>query len=180
MAIGPLSWPLLLQSVRQHFSLFFMLFFFLGLPFAAVGGGLLWFEGGDDWGAAFGGAFFALIGIGVMIMALVTSVSSIGYYYERALLREHGTNVDGAVLSVTQYNEPEAGEEMLWLLRFRYSCDGLSHEGEAFLPGEQWVDRLAPGGWVPLRALKPRPAYAEPRWRKWKNQLQREGRWSAY
>ena len=29
MAIGPLSWPLLLQSARRHFSLFFMLFFFL-------------------------------------------------------------------------------------------------------------------------------------------------------
>ncbi len=177
MAIWPLSWPLLLQSARRHFSLFFMLFFFLGLPFAAVGVGLLWFEGGDDWGAAFGGAFFALIGIWVMIMALVTSVSSIGYYYERALLREHGTNVDGSVLSVTQYNEPEDGEETLWLLRFRYSCHGQPHEGEAVLPDEEWVSRLGESDWAPLRALKPRPAYAEPRWRKWKNQLQREGRW---
>jgi len=177
MAIGPLSWPLLLQSARRHFSLFFMLFFFLGLPFAAVGVSLLWFGGGDDWGAAFGGAFFALVGIGVMIMALVTSVSSIGYYYERALLREHGANVDGAVLSVTQYNEPEGEEETLWLLRFRYTCHGKSHEGEAFLPDDEWVGRLDEGSWVPLRSLKPRPAYAEPRWRKWKNQLRREGRW---
>ena len=112
-----------------------------------------------------------------MIMALVTSASSIGYYYERALLREHGTNVDGAVLSVTQYNEPEDGEETLWLLRFRYSCHGQSHEGEAVLPDEEWVSRLGESDWAPLRALKPRPAYAEPRWRKWKNQLQREGRW---
>ncbi|WP_197468457.1 hypothetical protein, partial [Alcanivorax sp. HI0083] len=87
------------------------------------------------------------------------------------------TNVDGVVLSVTQYNEPEDGEETLWLLRFRYSCHGEPHEGEAVLPDEEWMSRLGENDWAPLRALKPRPAYAEPRWRKWKNQLQREGRW---
>ncbi len=176
MAIGPLSWPLLLQSVRRHLAFFFILFF-LGLPFAAVGIGLLWFADSSDWGAMFGAGLFALIGVAVMITAVVTNVSSIGYYYERALLRDHGTNVDGSVLTVVQYNTPEHEEETLWLLRFRYTCQGQPHEGDAFLPDEQWVDRLVAGNWVPLRALKPRPAHAEPRWRKWKNQLQREGRW---
>ncbi len=178
MAIGPLSWPLLLQSVRRHLAFFFILFS-LGLSFAAVGGGMLWFADSGDGGVMFGGGLFALIGIGIIITAVVTNFSSIGYYYERALLRKYGANVDGEVLGVTQYNEPENEEEVLWLLRFRYAYVGRCHEGEAFLPDEKWLSQFGVGDWVPLRVLKPRPKYAEPRWRKWKKQLQRAGRWQA-
>ncbi|WP_286828033.1 hypothetical protein [Alcanivorax sp. UBA3183] len=178
MTLKPLSGVLLLQSLRKHLG-FFCILFFMGLAFASVGVGLLvWAHSPGDWGLLLFASLFALIGFGVLIMAFVTTYSSVGYYYERALLKEYGINIDGRVVGVQQYNQPEDGEETLWLMTFEYHHQGLRYEVDAMLPGEQWADKLPQQQWLPLRFLKPRPQVAEPRWRKLKNQLKLDGVWS--
>lgn len=177
MAFKPLSSSLLFQSLRKHLG-FFSILFSLGLVFACAGSGLLiWAHTPGDWGLMLLASLFALIGFGVLIMAFVTTWSSVGYYYERALLKKYGINIDGRVLAVEPYHQPDDGEEPLWLMTFQYHHQGQQYEGGAMLPGEEWADKLPQQQWLPLRLLKPRPQVAEPRWRKLKNQLKLDGVW---
>ncbi|MGJ3256693.1 MAG: hypothetical protein ACFE0K_10250 [Alcanivorax sp.] len=177
MTLKLLSGSLLLQSLRNHLG-FFSILFFMGLAFASVGVGLLvWAYSPGDWGLLLFASLFALIGFGVLVMAFVTTCSSVGYYYERALLKKYGINIDGRVLTLQPYNQPEEGEETLWLMTFEYHHQGQEYQAETMLPGEEWADKLPQQQWLPLRLLKPRPQVAEPRWRKLKNQLKLDGVW---
>lgn len=177
MTLKPINGSLLFQALRNHLGFFFTLLV-MGLAFACVGVGLLvWEHSLGDWGLLLFASLFALIGFGVLITAFVTTWSSVGYYYERALLKKYGINIDGRVLAVQQYNQSEDGEETLWLMTFEYHHQGQQYQADTMLPGEEWVDKLPRQQWLPLRLLKPRPQVAEPRWRKLKNQLKLDGVW---
>ena len=97
MTLKPLSGALLLQSLRKHLGIFFLMLF-MGLAFGSVGVGLLvWGRSPGEWGLLLFASLFALIGFAVLIAAFVTTWSSVGYYYERALLKKYGINIDGRV-----------------------------------------------------------------------------------
>jgi len=177
MTLKPINGSLLFQALWNHLGFFFTLLV-MGLAFACVGVGLLvWEYSPGDWGLLLFASLFALIGFAVLITAFVTTWSSVGYYYERALLKNYGINIDGRVLGVEQYNQPEDGEETLWLMTFEYHHQGQQYQSDTMLPGEEWADKLPRQQWLPLRLLKPRPQVAEPRWRKLKNQLKLDGAW---
>lgn len=177
MTLKPLSGALLLQSLRKHLGIFFLMLF-MGLAFGSVGVGLLvWGRSPGEWGLLLFASLFALIGFAVLIAAFVTTWSSVGYYYERALLKKYGINIDGRVLAVQQYNQPEDKEETLWLMTFEYHHQGQQYQSDTMLPGAEWADKLPQQQWLPLRLLKPHPQVAEPRWRKLKNQLKLDGVW---
>lgn len=177
MTIKPLNSVLLFKSLRKHLGIFFLMLL-MGLAFGSVGVGLLvWEHSPGDWGLLLFSSLFALIGFGVLVAAFVTTWSSVGYYYERALLKQYGINIDGRVLGVQQYNQPEDGEETLWLMSFEYHHQGQQYQAGTMLPGEEWADKLPQQQWLPLRLLRPRPQIAEPRWRKLKNQLKLDGVW---
>ncbi|MEE3319957.1 MAG: hypothetical protein VX258_04625 [Pseudomonadota bacterium] len=174
MSLTPLSWRLLFKAIHRHL-VFFLIFFLLGGVSVAVGVVLFLYV---DAGIV-GPGFCVLMGGGAMMIGVWTSFSSIGYYYERALLKEHGRNVDGQVVSLSQLTDGEHEDEPLWAVAFAYQVDGQRYESEAVLPNLAWVDNLQAAQWLPLRMLKPRPEVAEPRWRKMKNHLKREGQWQA-
>lgn len=69
----------------------------VGIITTAVGGGIFYVDFGDWGGAMIAGGFFALMGAGLVLLAIVTTYSGASYLYGQALLRKHGVEVDGVL-----------------------------------------------------------------------------------
>lgn len=178
---GTTDWPLLRAAVKDHLDFFFMLLG-MGLVFGIVGGGVFYL-GFGEWGAMIFGAFFALIGLALFISSFVTAYSSISYYYEQALLRKHGVEVDGVLTrkeadcqfhqEYDKHNRPlgEGHYQCNLLVEFDFQVDGQNHSGAFYLSKLATFDKLREGDPVPLKVLRFDPSVHKVRERRLANML---------
>jgi hypothetical protein len=176
-----IDWSLLWSAVKDHTTFFFILLV-MGLVFGLVGGVIL-YNGFGELGAMFIGGLFALIGLAMFIAAFVTTYSSISYYYDLALLRKHGMNVD-AVLTKKEaqcqfhqeydHNNNPLGEGYHLcdlLVEFDFQFDGRNYAGAYYLGKAELFDKLREGDPLPLRVLRLDPTVHKVRERRLANML---------
>lgn len=154
----------------------------MGLCFGVAGGGVFYL-GFGEWGAMIFGGFFALIGLALFISSFVTAYSSIGYYYEQALLRKHGVKVDGVLTrkeADCQFHQEYGRNGRLLgdgyyqcnlLIEFDYQFNGRDHSGAFYLNKAELFDKLKEGDSLPLRVLRLDPTVHAVRERRLANML---------
>ena len=176
-----IDWLLLWSVVKDH-TTFFLILFVMGLVFGLVGGVIL-YNGFGELGAMFIGGLFALIGLAMFIAAFVTTYSSISYYYDLALLRKHGMNVD-AVLTRKEaqcqfhqeydHNNNPLGEGYHLcdlLVEFDFQYNGRNYSGAYYLGKADLFDKLREGDPLPLRVLRLDPTVHKVRERRLANMV---------
>lgn len=178
---GTTDWPLLWSAVKDNLGDFFTLLG-MGLCFGIVGGGVF-YSGFGEWGAMIFGAFFALIGLALFVFSFVATYSSIGYYYEQALLRKHGVEVDGILTrkeadcqfhqEYDKYNRPlgEGHYQCNLLVEFDFQFNGENCSGAFYLNKAELFDKLKEGDPMPLKVLRLDPAVHTVRERRLANML---------
>lgn len=178
---GTADWPLLRSAVKDHLGFFFTLLG-MGLCFGVAGGGVFYL-GFGEWGAMIFGGVFALIGLALFISSFVTTYSSIGYYYEQALLRKHGVKVDGVLTrkeADCQFHQEYGSNVRLLgdgyyqcnlLIEFDYQFNGRDHRGAFYLNKAELFDKLKEGDSLPLKVLRLDPTVHAVRERRLANML---------
>ncbi|GGC77070.1 hypothetical protein GCM10011362_27130 [Marinobacter halophilus] len=178
---GTTDWPLLWLAVKDNLGGFFTLLG-MGLCFGVVGGGVFYL-GFGEWGAMIFGAFFALIGSFLFIYSFVATYSSIGYYYEQALLRKHGVEVDGVLIrkeadcqfhqEYDNNNRPlgDGYYQCNLLVEFDFQFNGQDCSGAFYLNKAELFDKLNEGDPLPLKVLKLDPSIHTVRERRLANML---------
>ncbi|MBN7771626.1 DUF3592 domain-containing protein [Marinobacter daepoensis] len=176
-----IDWPLLWSAIKADLGIMLTMLC-VGIITTAVGGGIFYVDFGD-WGAMIAGGFFALMGAGLVLLAIVTTYSGASYLYGQALLRKHGVEVDGVLTKkeadcqfYQEYdhrNEPQ-GEgyyQCNLLIEFNFQFDGQNHSGAFYLSKLATFDKLREGDPVPLKVLRFDPSVHKVRERRLANML---------
>ncbi|WP_100638444.1 DUF3592 domain-containing protein [Marinobacter salexigens] len=172
---------LLWTAIKDNRDIFFLMLG-IGLICAVVGGGVFYL-GFGQWGAMVFGGFFALIGGFFSVYSFIATYSSISYYYEQALLRKHGVEVDGVLTRKTagcqfhqEYdnnNRPLGEGQYLCnlLVEFEFQFNGQKYSGAYYMNKLETFDKLQEGDPVPLKVLKLDPTAHKVRERRLANML---------
>jgi hypothetical protein len=175
------DWSLLWTAVKDNASAFFILLV-IGLAFGLVGGGIFATGFGEVGAMAFGG-LFALIGSATFVTAFVTAHSSVSYYYDQALLRKYGVEVDGILTSKStecqfhqeydQNNNPRGEGYHLCnlLVEYDFQFNGRNYSGAYYLSKAGLFDKLREGDPLPLKVLRLDPSVYKVRERRLANML---------
>lgn len=175
------DWLLLWTAVKDNASAFFILLV-IGLAFGLVGGGIFATGFGEVGAMAFGG-LFALIGSATFVTAFVTAHSSVSYYYDQALLRKYGVEVDGILTSKStecqfhqeydQNNNPRGEGYHLCnlLVEYDFQFNGRNYSGAYYLSKAGLFDKLREGDPLPLKVLRLDPSVYKVRERRLANML---------
>lgn len=175
------DWSLLWTAVKDNASSFFILLG-IGLAFGLVGGGVFADGFGEVGAMAFGG-LFALIGLATFVTAFVTAHSSVSYYYDQALLRKYGVEVDGILTSKSpecqfhqeyDHNNNPKGEGYHLcnlLLEYDFQFNGRNYSGAYYLSQAGLFDKIREGDPVPLKVLRLDPSVYKVRERRLANML---------
>lgn len=172
---------LLWTAIKDNLDIFFLMLG-IGLICAIVGGGVFYL-GFGEWGAMIFGGLFALIGGFLSFYSFIATYSSISYYYEQALLRKHGVEVDGVLTQKTadcqfyqdyDHNGRPLGEGYHLcnlLVEFEFQFKGETYSGAYYLNKLETFDKLQEGDPVPLKVLKLDPTAHKVRERRLANML---------
>lgn len=175
------DWSLLWSAVKDDSSSFFILLG-IGLAFGLVGGGIFATGFGEVGAMAFGG-LFALIGSATSVTAFVSTYSSVSYYYDQALLRKHGVEVDGVLTSKLaecqfhqeyDHNNNPMGEGYYLcnlLVGYDFQFNGRNYSGAYYLSKAELFDKLREGDPLPLKVLRLDPSVYKVRERRLANML---------
>lgn len=175
------DWPLLWTAVKDNASAFFILLG-IGLAFGLVGGGIFATGFGEVGAMAFGG-LFALIGSATFVTAFVTAHSGVSYYYDQALLRKYGVEVDGILTSKStecqfhqeyDHNNNPMGEGYHLcnlLVEYDFQFNGRNYSGAYYLSKAGLFDKLREGDPLPLKVLRLDPSVYKVRERRLANML---------
>jgi Ni/Fe-hydrogenase subunit HybB-like protein len=87
----------LLLSVIKNQLCFFMLLPSMGLIFSCTGVAMIYFT--HEALPHFIGSTFLLAGLAILIFAFISNYSSIKYYYEKGLLKQHGREVQAETIN---------------------------------------------------------------------------------
>lgn len=176
-----INWPLLWSAVKNHASFFFILLG-MGLVFGLVGGGIF-IAGFGEVGAMIFGGLFALIGSAMFVAAFFTAHSSVSYYYDQALLRKYGVEVDGVLSSKSaecqfhqeyDHNNNPMGEGYYLcslLVEYDFQFNGRNCSGAYCLSKAGLIDKLREGDPLPLKVLNLDPSVYKVRERRLTNML---------
>lgn len=176
-----IDWPLLWSAIKTDLGTMLTMLC-VGIITTAVGGGIFYVDFGD-WGAMIAGGFFALMGAGLVLLAIVITYSGTSYLYGQALLRKHGVEVDGVLTKkeadcqfhqeYDHRNEPqgEGHYQCNLLIEFDFQFDGQNHRGAFYLSTLATFDKLQEGDPVPLKVLRFDPSVHKVRERRLANML---------
>lgn len=175
------DWSLLWSAVKDHASFFFILLG-MGLAFGLVGGGIF-ATGFGQVGAMIFGGLFALIGLAMFVASFVTAHSSVSYYYDQALLRKYGVEVDGILTGKStecqfhqeyDHNNNPMGDGYYLcnlLVEYDFQFNGRNYSGAYYLSKAGLFDKLREGDPLPLKVLRLDPSVYKVRERRLANML---------
>lgn len=185
----PVDFALLKQVAGKHLVLFAML---LGFGVFSVLASLLIFNGWSDVSGydrvvklLLGGVFLCT-GQFLIGFAFKSSFSSIGYYYEKGLLKRHGLNLNATLsrkartetditLDINRNTHHEHIDELELKVWFDFEFDGQRWQCADLINSEKLFEALSEGQTIPVRVLPWIPGSASVRQRALLNQLKREG-----
>src|SRR5690554_1967857 len=159
---------LLWSAIKDHLNTFFLMLG-IGLVFAVAGGGVFYAAFGE-WGAMFLSGLFLLIGLFLVGYSFIATYSSISYYYDLALLRKHGVEVEGVLTRKEAdcqffqdygHNNRPRGEGYYLcnlLVEFEFQINGEGHSGAYYLNKQDTFDKLQEADPIPLKVLKLDPS----------------------
>ncbi|CNL28202.1 hypothetical protein [Yersinia frederiksenii] len=153
------------ESIKAHIGIFFMVFG-LGLVFILCAFFIEWSQitkhPDEEWhasGTLIISFLFLLSGIVLIIFSFVSTISSIFYYSDRALISQSGVNIDASIDNIEPFEKDD------YCIDFNFIFKGVQYQVSDIIPIAVPLDEFKAMTTIPVRFLpgKEKKAYIRKR-----------------